>query len=167
MFAPAILGIMGTRRSQPSEKAPRLKRSACRLLAREAKRQRQGQAAEEPQIPSHVKDDWPSRYSNLQHMSETPMAKVVLKSLKMKATNINFMCSEVCSAAVQEGSKRYQTRLLSAISKESRFHSHVAKDLPKVEQLLLPVQIRKKLKYRKFSYRTNLAFLCASGCPAS
>ena len=140
------------RELRPSvEKTPSLKRSARRLFAAEAKRCKKGPTLDLSDAPSSLTEDWPRRYSNLQHMAESPMARTVLKALKNKATNINFMCSEVCGAAVREGSRFYQTRALSGITKESKFHSHLAKDLPKVERIQLPIQVRKKVAHRKFS----------------
>ena len=83
-------------------------------------------------------------------MAATPIAADVLKSLRKKSANIRFMCKEVRGAAVAEGSCYFQTRALSSITQEAQFHRRLAQDLPAVEQLTLPVQIKKKLKYKKF-----------------
>ena len=62
------------------------------------------------------------KYSNLEHMSATPMAAAVLKSLRKKSADVRFMCNEVCGAAVEEGSRYFQTRALSSIRQEGKFH---------------------------------------------
>ena len=84
------------------------------------------------------------------------MARTVLKGLRKKGADINFM-SELCSAAVEEGSTRHQTRVMSGIDRESRFHSRLAADLPKVTAVTLPIQVRKKLQYKKFSLLPELS----------
>ena len=93
----------------------------------------------------------PESYSNLEHMTATPMARTILKALTKKKADIRFMCRDVCSAAVAEGSDFFQTRVLSMLSQERRFHNRLAADLPAVATISLPVQIGKKLSSRKFS----------------
>ena len=137
-----------------SSKLPKLKRKAIVSFAR-VKRVK-AESLDEGDVdwsavPAHVQQSSPSRYSTLQHMTETPMATTVLEALKKKGTDLKFMCSSVCGAAVQEGSKYFQTRALAKITKEARFHRRLAKDLPCVEKLKLPIQVKKKIKYRHFS----------------
>ena len=98
-------------------------------------------------------------YSNLQHMVDTPMGRTVLQGLRKKNADVRFLCADVCSAAVQEGSQMFQTKVLSKILKESRFHSRLAASLPKLKLISLPVQVRKQILYRKFSFLAALTLL--------
>ena len=103
--------------------------------------------------PTHYAVPWESKkpFSNLSHMCQTPMAKTVLQSLRKKGTDLKFMCNTVCGAAVQEGSRYFQTKALAGVCKEAKFHKRIARDLPVVSQISLPVQVRKKLRHQKFS----------------
>ena len=122
----------------------KLKRAAVKACKQQCKKQKIDSAQlDKPAAPPHVSDDW-GAYSTLNHMTETPMARTVLKALK-KGADLKFMCQEVCYAAVQEGSSKCQTRLLSGVTKESRFHARLAKDLPAVQMVELPIQLNKKL----------------------
>ena len=109
-------------------------------------------------VPENFKEDW-TEYSSLQHMNASPMATTVLESLTKKATDLNFML-KFCAAATEEGSGHFQTRLLGSVRKEARFHRLVAKDLPLVENIKLPVKIRNKLHFRKFSPLPNADLPC-------
>ncbi|CAE7947496.1 unnamed protein product [Symbiodinium sp. KB8] len=102
----------------------------------------------EAELPTALTTD--EGYSTLDHMVDTPMGNVVLKSLRKKGADVRFMCSEVCSAAVEEGSQKYSTRLLSRIRDERAFHNKLAKFLPRVEKLKFPAQIKKKLVMKDF-----------------
>ena len=84
-------------------------------------------------------------------MVQTPMASTVLGGLAKKGADIKWLCGDICGAAVQEGSRFFQSRRLSRITKESAFHRKIQKDLPKVETVSLPVQVRKKLAQHSFS----------------
>ena len=75
------------------------------------------------------------------------MASTVLKGLNKKGADINWLCRDVCGAAVKEGSEFFHTRVLSTVS----FHSKLAKELPRVDLVSLPVQVRKKLGQQTFS----------------
>ncbi|CAE7704050.1 unnamed protein product [Symbiodinium necroappetens] len=90
-------------------------------------------------------------YNALDHFVETPMSGALLKSLRKKGTDLRFMCQEVCSAAVAEGSKTYPTRLLASIRDERRFHKQLQRHLPKVETLKFPVAVKKQLASKDFS----------------
>ena len=79
------------------------------------------------------------------------MASAMLKSLKKKGADIRFACQEICGAAVAEGSQMFQTRALASVRRESKFHNRIAKDLPRVDEIKLPIQVKKRLKYKKFS----------------
>ena len=141
------------RKSKSLPGAPRLKRKAQQYFKAALKKQKSSkcESSELPDLPAHVSQHQAPGYSNLRQMSRTPMAKAVLKSLMKKGADIKFMCEEVCGAAVEEGSDQLQTRLLASINRESKFHSRLVKDLPTVDKLVLPVQIKKKLKYKTFS----------------
>ena len=138
-------------------KRPTLKRSARLALDGLRKKQR----LEEAPVPSLIGKDWADEYSNLEHMVDTPMGRTVLKGLKKKGADINFLCEEVCSAAVEEGSTRFQTRVMSQIRKESRFHARLAGDLPKVTKVRLPIQVRKKVLYRNFRVLVRAEYICS------
>ena len=131
---------------------PRLKRSAQRQLASIDKRQRLHHDTAkvvdtaEPWIHGGTE-----QYSNLQHMVDTPMGRTILKGLHKKGMDLRYLCSEFCSAAVEEGSTRFQTKVMAGITKESRFHARLAASLPKVKTVSLPIVVRKKILYRKFS----------------
>ena len=99
------------------------------------------------------------RYSALEAMVDTPMGNVVLKSLRKKSADVSFLCGTVCDAAVQEGSRRFMTKTLATITREARFHSRLASCLPKVEQIKFPVQIKKKLQMKAFSFSVALCSL--------
>ncbi|CAE7229072.1 unnamed protein product [Symbiodinium sp. CCMP2592] len=133
--------------SSSSAKPLRLKRAAQKLYDRAAKRPRNSDVLEN--APEHLKDD--RSYSNLEHMLQTPMAGTVLGGLAKKGADIKWLCGDVCGAAVDEGSKYFQTRRLSTIRKEDTFHRKIQKDLPKVHTVSLPVQVRKKLGEKSFS----------------
>ena len=128
-------------------KRPKIKRAASQLFAELQKRQRLDKELQEQQAAA---PEWSGEYTTLDHMMDTPMAKTVLKGLRKKNVDITYLCGEVCAAAVKEGSMRYETKVLSGIQRESRFHARLAKDLPKVTVVRLPIQIRKKLRYKKF-----------------
>ena len=131
-----------------------MKRDAVALYKAAAKAQKTWKDYSQQELPADAGQDWQKAslgYSNLEHMTQTPMARTVLRSLRQKGANIKFMCADVCGAAVAEGSTFYQTRSLSSVDRESKFHHRLEKDLPKVDKVTLPVQIKKKLKYRSFS----------------
>lgn len=104
----------------------------------------------EADLPTALKS-LDERYSTLDHMVDTPMGNVVLKSLRKKGADVRFMCNEVCSAAVAEGSQKFQTRLLASIRDERRLHNKLAKFLPRVEKLKFPAQVKKKVVMKDFS----------------
>ncbi|CAE7722910.1 unnamed protein product [Symbiodinium necroappetens] len=126
----------------------RLKRAAEKLYKRLAKKPRA--TSDLSNVPEHLKDDWHG-YSRLEHMARTPMASTVLKGLNKKGADINWLCRDVCGAAVKEGSEFFHTRVLSTVSSERSFHSKLAKELPRVDLVSLPVQVRKKLGQQTFS----------------
>ena len=150
--------------AESSSGKPSLKRAAHRLLQQSAKRRKQELDNEDAGLraPTHYTLPWASKqpFSNLSHMCQAPMAKTVLQSLKRKGTNLRFLCNTVCGAAVEEGSRYFQTRALARICKEAKFHKRIARDLPLVSQISLPVQSRKKLKQQKFSPMAAI-FSCA------
>ena len=125
-----------------------LKRAAAKLYKRLAKKPRA--TSDLSNVPEHLKDDWHG-YSRLEHMARTPMASTVLKGLNKKGADINWLCRDVCGAAVKEGSEFFHTRVLSTVSSERSFHSKLAKELPRVDLVSLPVQVRKKLGQQTFS----------------
>ncbi|OLQ11356.1 hypothetical protein AK812_SmicGene4845 [Symbiodinium microadriaticum] len=125
-----------------------LKRAAEKLYKRLAKKPRA--TSDLSNVPEHLKDDWHG-YSRLEHMARTPMASTVLKGLNKKGADINWLCRDVCGAAVKEGSEFFHTRVLSTVSSERSFHSKLAKELPRVDLVSLPVQVRKKLGQQTFS----------------
>ena len=84
-------------------------------------------------------------------MAQTPMVSTVLNGLNKKGADIKWLCQDVCGAAVKEGSKFFQTRVLSSISSEKAFHRKLRKELPVVDAVTLPVQVRKKLGQQSFS----------------
>ena len=118
-----------------------MKRAAKVLFGKQNKRAKH--EVDISAVPENVKEDW-TESSSLQHMNASPMATTVLESLTKKATDLNFMF-KFCAAATEEGSGYFQTRLLGSVRKEARFHRLVAKDLPLVENIKVPVKIRNKL----------------------
>ena len=135
----------------PASEYPRLKRQALTSFRSLKKRQKQSKDLGANALPDGLAGQLQGGYSALEHMSETPMGRTVLKSLRKKGTDLKFMCAEVCGAAVEEGSKFFQTRSLANVSRESKFHHRLVKDLPKVDAIKLPIQHRKKLRYKYFS----------------
>ena len=92
----------------------------------------------------------PSSYSNIEHIAETPIPCQLMKGLQKKNADVSFLQS-VASAAISEGSARYQTAVFGAASTEGALHAHFKKDLPAVSVFELPIQLKKKLVYRKYS----------------
>ena len=125
-----------------------MKRAAQKLYKQFTKKPRT--AVDLSQVPEHVTADWHA-YSRVDHMLSTPMASTVLQGLNKKGADIKWLCRDVCGAAVKEGSKFFHTRLLSTISQECSFHKKLRKELPLVELVKLPVQLRKKLCHQSFS----------------
>ena len=141
-----------TRQQPASSSQPRLGKACLAFIARRNKKLKRDQGLRdwsEAELPTALTTD--EGYSTLDHMVDTPMGNVVLKSLRKKGADVRFMCSEVCSAAVEEGSQKYSTRLLSRIRDERAFHNKLAKFLPRVEKLKFPAQIKKKLVMKDFS----------------
>ena len=134
-----------------TEPVLKLKRSAVRLVQKVQKKQRFSEEVQS-ELDSKLMQHWTGKYMNLDHLVDTPMGRTVLKGLRKKNADLSFMCGDVCSAAVEEGSQMFQTKVLSRIRKESRFHARLKTSLPKVKQVILPVQVRKKLLHRKFSF---------------
>ncbi|CAE7679498.1 unnamed protein product [Symbiodinium sp. CCMP2592] len=81
----------------------RLKRAAKKLFQR-AVRKKPRPTVDLRDVPAHLTNDWHG-YSRLEHIAETPMASTVLNGLNKKGADINWLCRDVCGAAVKEGSK--------------------------------------------------------------
>ncbi|CAE7623014.1 unnamed protein product [Symbiodinium sp. CCMP2592] len=127
----------------------RLKRAAKKLFQR-AVRKKPRPTVDLRDVPASLTNDWHG-YSRLEHIAETPMASTVLNGLNKKGADIKWLCRDVCGAAVKEGSKFFQTRVMSTIPSEDAFHRKLRKELPTVDMVTLPVQVRKKLGQQTFS----------------
>ena len=147
--------------SSSQARVPRLGTRALAFVKRSNKRLKRscdedrGNWSETQLPPELTKLD--DSYSSLDHMLSTPMADVMLKSLRKKGADVRFMCQEVCGAAVLEGSTNFHTRLLSSIKDERVLHSKLRSQLPDVTKLKLPVSVKKRPIERDFSASSAIA----------
>ena len=147
--------------SSSQARVPRLGTRALAFVKRSNKRLKRscdedrGNWSETQLPPELTKLD--DSYSSLDHMLSTPMADVMLKSLRKKGADVRFMCQEVCGAAVLEGSTNFHTRLLASIKDERVLHSKLRSQLPDVTKLKLPVSVKKRSIERDFSASSAIA----------
>ncbi|CAJ1461478.1 unnamed protein product [Effrenium voratum] len=89
--------------------------------------------------------------SQLEMISEAPVACSVIKALRHKNANISFI-SEVCKSAGLEGSKKQATLSLGTVQTERTFHSRLRRDLPVVSTKEVSLKIGQRICKRRVSF---------------
>ena len=129
----------------------RPKRGALALLKQAKKQKLQEQS--EPSTSSAPTSFAPfgQPMSQLEMISEAPVACSVIKALRHKNANISFI-SEVCKSAGLEGSKKQATLSLFTVQTERTFHSRLRRDLPVVSTKEVSLKIGQRICKRRVSF---------------